>query len=614
MSSTRASFKNLGQRGGAPASGPGPFRDLLASQAGGIILPAFIFFAVIAVLMVGMFSRMSMERSRQSVHTLKSARGKALADAGVQLALARLDYRAGKIPERLAAFGTANALSDSDVWRYVNDNALLFWTERLNGFSTTGVAAGKVNPNFALTPDGKEAYFQFRESSHSVRVAIRNANAVYGNALVVSGINDVTLRYSFVIESSDVVTGRTTRVESYAGGLTDQVDTLQIHLSRPLSRYNLFSDSNTLPSGEPVYDWNRYSGRVYSRHALFVAGGAWFDGPVEISADAVVGERFRYAEKDGDGWEIYDWEDPSKKPLKSDNSVAKVTVGAPVLSLPGSIEEDMQRRIAYTGDPATPAAGQPGAVTLPTGNGVYTAVRAVPYMDGTTPNQPVSVYVVGSATITLENELPWKKSNLFHIDREGYPRETVRQDVGEWRNPFFLIFVEGKAWVRGELSQGNKVTVASHNDLLVMGDVMYADMYPNEETVAGLLSWGGNVLISKDFVEDGQHKVQAVIMAPEGGFGAESWENFSDPAKRVEDYPINYLGTGVKGTIYHMGSIVRKWALPTLSPDIKHGWVLETQFDPDLENRKAPPYFPANGPYVLFTPERASPSGRFKLN
>lgn len=84
--------------------------------------------------------------------------------------------------------------------------------------------------------------------------------------------------------------------------------------------------------------------------------------------------------------------------------------------------------------------------------------------------------------------------------------------------------------------------------------------------------------------------LQAAIMAPAGGFGAQSFDNFAV-------YP------GLLGTVAHTGSFMRAYALPTLSADLTRGWQLSTQYDKDLKQAKAPPYFPANGRYQLREPQ-----------
>jgi len=574
------------QTGAAPTSGLAPFRHLPVSQTGGALLPAFLILSVVAVIFVLGFSRFSLEKSRQTNTLIHSDKGKAFADAGVQLALARLDWRLAQLPARLEDAPGMGALTDVEVDRYADPNdkgaSLQLLIRRLNGFDPA------LHPDFVDNNDGT-ASFIIDQPPHQVRVTLRDASDV-GDAMTTGGINDVTLYYGYRIESLDTKSGRSTAVQSYAETPADLDETIQVHLSRSLSRYNLFAVNNVTPGpgGKPIYDRNSYRGPVYSEQEFFIAGDPRYDDKVMISRKA----RTSYTHVP-DPWHDDDFR-------KADDSPANLALDVPDIPMPSSVQEDEQKRVAWSGSPT-------GPMPNPAGPGVTPAQKKVMYKNGQELTDEVAAYVKGDAEIVIENT---QQTNKFHITVDGV-KSVIEQDVAARRAPYFFIYVDGKTRVRGELSQGNRVTVAAKDDVVINGDILYADTFPNEDTVMGLISWNGHVLIAKDFDPDSQNKVYAVIMAPKGGFGAEGHEN------NFADYPRDSYGNGLKGTIYHTGSIIRGYSIPTFAFDAaaqtSWGWNLETQYDGDLANKKTPPYFPASGPYQLMELKNALVKDFYKI-
>src|SRR5262249_28085658 len=117
----------------------------------------------------------------------------------------------------------------------------------------------------------------------------------------------------------------------------------------------------------------------------------------------------------------------------------------------------------------------------------------------------------------------------------------------------------------------------------------------------GLVSWDGNVLVTKDAPVSTAINLHAVVMTPSGGFGAEGYNPFS----------ANYT-TNV-GTIIHKGSLIRMYAIPT-NDGATLGWDLKSFYDPDLADKKAPPYFPGNGKYELRNESNSRVVDRYTFN
>lgn len=542
----------------------------------GFILPLVVFSAAVLFIVVATIAYQTAAQSRQTVASLRASETESYGNEGIQHGLVFLNKRLSYLPDRILngmpdGAGGVRYLSNTDVQNYVTTPAL-FWVDMMNGIEENGEPV-PTQPDFLLE-DANNAAFALETASHTIIVRLVSAFHIAPiEAENTSGYNNVTLRYGYKIISTEKMSvagsneiGRTVTVESSIR--PEHIDYLiQIHLVRELSRYNLFAENNTTSDGLVMYDRTTYGGRVYSRGTLYVTGAPRFNGDVEISNQASPA----FYHKDTGTDFIF---------RKSDGSLNPPRIIEP-LSLPSTSDMGFLRDMCHK-----MSLGQnPDALTNP---GIYVGTSSVGGVERVT-----TVYVNGNDAVPtqIRISLPVSGTNQFQIDRVGTGESLiVTHYVGEQRS--FLIFVDGDLWIDGVMSEGTQLTVSARDDIKVTNNLVYESGSVSAQTVAGLVSWQGNILVAKDIPPDPGStiknlRIHGVLMAVNGAFGAEGFE----------DFPGNYMGYA--GTINHIGAFIRKWNLPTLSADGTRGWGIVTAYDPYLAEAKAPPYFPANSRYKL---------------
>ncbi|MBI4376249.1 MAG: hypothetical protein HY549_07340 [Elusimicrobia bacterium] len=538
----------------------------------GILIPAALFLTLFITVFILLTAQRILRQSKDSVMLSQSAGGSAGAQGGIQLGMARLALRLSHVSDRVTN-GTPSGpgvrwMSEGDMQRYTSLRPADFWTDNLLGFALSD------ETDFASPDGGQTAVFGIDNSTHAVTVRLIFA----GYSLGSSGYNDVTLRYGFEIISTDKKTGLVSRAKSY---LSTPDYNISVRLQRPLSRYNLFAMFNTFPpalGGAPVYDGASYTGPIYSENTLYVQGAGPPGSPsyaddIEISTAASPA----YVHRTDGGFTLRHPDGSANNPIRVDAQ-----------AFPGSLDAEEHKKTAFW--------GFTGAPNLPVGldaNSIFAASSLVPRVSGDVILSTVSVYVSGDARIWMDELGPGVESTTFYISCPPAAAPVpVPLLVAELSVPQLLIYVDGSLLLKGAVSQRSKITIASRDDLVLIGSVTYANgAMPSSVTVVGLVSWNGNILISNG-IESEDLTLQAVIMAPTGGFGAQGFENF----------PANY--SEYKGTVRHTGAFIRRYALPTLSSDLTLGWGMTTQYDGDLRSNKSPPYFPGAGHYELADPQK----------
>jgi len=588
--------------------------DRLVRNDRGVALATVYFMSVMALAAALLFSFQALATNRASVWTLKSDQVKSQADAGVQLGIARLS----RVLAALEETSQLDGITESRMREYDQAEPGAFWTDHAVTWKAGTPQAGMPlrladETPFELSSDKLSASFTINTPEHAVKVKLVYANAMpkidrpVGRATLTTGYNDVRLRYRYEIDSESQVkmadgraVARVTRVRSYAENPVDAENTVQVRLSRSLTRYNLFVENNTTPSGTPIYSSVNYKGKVYSVNKMYLTDDPTFNATVELVQPT-----------DALAWQYKS--DPSIVPPKTFKFVnskgdplikgKELVLGASLIPWPDYVEEDLQRRIAQYG---TPQPAGPAQVLTP---GVYPApADIVPQTSGGNGLLRRAIYVNGDAEVTLK---AIDGKTHYIVKPAVGALYTEVQEVALWENPEFLIFVDGRLKIEGQVADRTKFTAASTGDLIVTNDLVYEGGIPNDDTVVGLLSWKGHVLVAKDV---GQNSIavkyprnlyiHAVIMAPNGGFGAEGFDTLVSYALKSDE-------SAYRGKIFHVGSQIRRYSLPTQDSakitdpvgtpcrDTPCGWGLATEFDTDLESTKAPPYFPANGPYTL---------------
>jgi len=578
----------------------------------GFALPVFMMLVIVTSIMVLSLSRRAMRSSHLTVQKVRNVQGKKVAEGGIQVGLVRLERRLEFLEDRILEEG----MTEEKLMSYAkaDDDSLsigepgMFWVDFMQ--ELPGQPADESD--FAVDPSSWVAHFTIDNSTHFITVRLKYANNDVSDTGAVepsaTGFNDVWLRYNYEIEAQDKSTGKIARVESYAQNRGDKDLTIQVHIARLLSQYNLFAEYNREPpvdpddpdSGDPVYDNRVYNGPVYSKHTFYVWDdpGPIFNSSVQISTQALADIPH------GSYWHIntgsaFEFVNDLGEKLE-DNGL--LNLDTRVLELPGHIEEDVQKVIAYYGIPGQP--WPPVVVPLP--NSVHHKIMSVDLNGGTRGDVSVSFYVNGDANIVLEKKPP--RTTVFRIESPPGSGDwtVIEQDVGVIRDPYFLVYVDGQARVGGQVSERTKLTIAARDDVIITSSITYSGNLPSDDTVIGLVSWNGHVLISQDIQasENVLLYLHAVIMTPNGGFGIENWLDLKKDPDDPINPPVIYLN--YRGKVFHTGAVIRKYALPTLNKfKASLGWGIETQYDRALKSRKAPPFFPGNGAYQLLDAHQA---------
>lgn len=539
-----------------------------AKNKKGFVLPLVLFLSVIMFIGVVFLSLHSRVTATNTINLNKQLASDSNTDAALQQGLAILTRRISYLPDRItngipdvSAPGGKRLISNDNVSNYVNTSPCSFWVEWMNDIN------GETN--FALE-NPSTASFEVDTSSYHLKISLLSAvNPANAQAENTSGYNNVTLRYGYQITAIEKLSGRG-KSQSIISSMRaeHQGELIQVHLVRELSRYNLFAINNKTKSGTILYDRTSYTGRVYSKNTFYVSGTGTneprYGDVVEISNVASPS----YLHKDGIAFTFKHPDDTPNPP-----------VIVPPVDLPSSIEMDSQKDLCHR-----MSSGQnPDALTTP---GVYVGTSSI---NGVVKN--TSIYVNGGADNTsVLISIPSLGVNRFTINSVAGGSRVIDQDVTA--SPGFVVFVDGKMSIEGKIAEGTKLTVNGRDNILITSDLNYESGVMSANTVLGLVSWTGDVLVARNIPPLPGHAVKelslhGVIMTIDGAFGVEGGDDFN----------ANY--SGYAGTIYHKGAFVRKWGLPTMSPDGSKGWGLVSEYDPYLKEAKAPPFFPGNGAYKL---------------
>lgn len=548
-----------------------------SSESKGIAIISVLYLSFFIVAFVVLLSSLALQNSRGLAQLIKYHQQSFIADGGVQLGLAHLNKKLSYVEKTIntgvLADGTTKHITESDLLDYdTNGHAGKFWIDFINGL------AGE--PDFTSTDGFNTAQFSISDASHDVNVRLFFANPQTGPTKTTSGYNDVTLRYGYEIESTpkdaSCYKGKTLKIRSYADNYSDADRAIQIHIGRSLSNYNMFTEWNTLPDKTtPIYDSVSYTGDVYSAHTIYVSGGPKYDGKIEIA--------------NTEATPVYHKASGTSYTFQKSNGSTNVPEIVTPKNFPGSTDETVQKAIAYWGD-----AGY--ALPPVTFGEIHLGTSTITLANGSVEVSTVSVYSLGNTSVTIVNMLPEQTTTLYRIlNYDSGQQVDVYQYVWKLKDPYFLIYADGNMKVQGRVTGGSKTTIAASYNLTIMDDIEYGTngnkplgYDPLTDTVIGLISWNSDILITKDLPGTGNNiTLDAVIMAPKGGFGAEGWSN------------IDSVYTEYKGNVMHTGAFIRYYALPTLSHDGRKGWGLFTQYDSALASMKSPPFFPGNGDYKL---------------
>ncbi len=533
-------------------------------KAGGFVLPLVVFISILMLMGIAFMSVHSKVNAKNTVNMSQKLSAQTATEAVLQKGLSTLNKRVSNVSERILngveveGQSGKKYITNDDIERYVTHSPASFWTDWMNGVSG--------EPNFNLIDDNK-ASFEIDNADYHLVIevisAVKPSNAQSENT---SGYNNVTLRYGYQITATDKASNKT---EVIASSLRPEhmANLIQIHLVRELSRYNLFSINNTTRGGTPLFDRTSYTGRIYSKHTYYVAGTGvneprYSDG-VEISNQAGPS----YQHKDGIAFQF-------KYPNGTPNPPSIVE---PV-ELPATLAKEDQKALCHK-----MGQGQnPTALATP---GIYTGLSLI---NGVNIENTIFVNSGGANTaITIKSI--GSGNNRYSVTLNGVTKEILHNASSSG----FLVFVDGPLSISGTLAEGTKATVNATNTILITDSLEYESGVMSANTVLGLVSWEGDILVAKNIPPPpGQAlknlNLHGVIMTIEGAFGVEGADDF------ITNYPTGYVGT-----INHKGSFIRKWGLPTLSADGSKGWGLISVYDPYLKEAKSPPYFPGNGRYKI---------------
>lgn len=553
-------------------------RHMVCLDESGVFMPIVLMMSALLFAAIGilLFGRMAQDKNK--INKTLNLRASSVDFAGPQNGLVYLAKRLSYLPDRISIGlplqnGGAKMISDSDIGNYINLSPASFWVDWMNGIKEGGEPV-PTQPDFVLI-DPNTVAFTVETSSFVINIKLISAfNLAPVENASSSGYNNVTLRYGYEISSqqktsiagsTQTTLGKSLTISSIFK--TDSLDKLiQVHLVRELSRFNLFAISDTMPDGTILYDRTSYSGQIYLGQTFYVGGTPTFGDAVLIAKTAspsflhqTLGSNFSFKKLNG-------------------------AINAPKLvdpiDMPTTSTQNNLKSITHKMDLGqNPDALTSFGVYVGTSDAGGDTVMSTIYVNGTD----------GLDTIVKISQLN-ATVNQYQVIH-GATNLIIGQDVNVSQT--FVIFVEGKMYIEGTVAEGTKVTISATQDVIITNDLTYASGIVGPNTVIGLVSWTGNILVSNNILPPvGQGiknlVIHGVLMAVNGAIGAQGFDDF------ITNYPSGYVGT-----INHSGAIIRKWNLPTLSIDGTRGWGLQTVYDPHLTQSKAPPYFPANGYYKL---------------
>ncbi len=539
-----------------------------------VIMICGLLFAAIGTVLFSLIVQ-----SRNRVNTQQRIKTESTNELGPQNGLVILSQRLSYLPQRIAngitdANGNVRVISEPDMENYALNTPALFWMDWLNNITDSGSPVAN-QPDFVLIDSNTVSYtVDTPDNVITIKlIAAFNLGAPLQDPNS-SGYYNVTFRYGYEIAaqkkitvagSTVTTTGRTITIASVLQ--TDYVDKLiQVHLVRALSRFNLFAINDTMADGTILYDRTSYSGPVYLQNTLYLGGTPTFASTVQISNAAT--PPFLH-QTSGTG---FVFKNPS-------GALNPPSIIAPI-AMPTTSTQDSIKSIANKMN-----LGQnPTASTVP---GIYVGTTDVSGV-----NTISSIYINASdgQDIVIKISNPDSNTNRYHIVH-GADDKTIDQNVITL--PTFLIFADGRLLIEGPIAEQSKITINSAADTIITNDLEYASGSVGPNTILGLVSWNGNILVAQNIPPPANQSIKnltihGVMMAVNGAFGAQGYQDFA------ANYPGGYVGT-----IYHTGAFIRQWNLPTLSNDGSKGWGLQTTYDSYLAQSKAPPYFPGNGAYNL---------------
>ncbi len=249
-------------------------------------------------------------------------------------------------------------------------------------------------------------------------------------------------------------------------------------------------------------------------------------------------------------------------------------------------------------------------------NGIYIPATNKDVLTG-------GIYVKGNSTIAMSVDV--NDHAVYTITQGSNTRRiTVDEDAGTTTvlNPAdnssvvysgmpvgssaagSLIYVEGSITaLSGTVQRDTQLTIASHDDITITNNVLYADYTPavgtpgnasyvppsaeGKENLLGIVSWNGNVHIASTAPDD--VNIHATIMAENGVFTVD-----------------NYNNGDIKGTATLLGGVITNdygafGQFNSNTGQTSSGYGRNFVYDQRMQQGYAPPYFPSLATFIAFT-------------
>ncbi len=167
-----------------------------------------------------------------------------------------------------------------------------------------------------------------------------------------------------------------------------------------------------------------------------------------------------------------------------------------------------------------------------------------------------------------------------------------------------LIYVEGSITaLSGTVQRDTQLTIASHDDITITNNVLYADYTPavgtpgnasyvppsaeGKENLLGIVSWNGDVHIAGSAPDD--VNIHATIMAENGVFTVD-----------------NYNNGDIKGVATLLGGVITNdygafGQFNSNTGQTSSGYGRNFVYDQRMQQGYAPPYFPSLATFIAFT-------------
>ncbi|MBF0532942.1 MAG: DUF4900 domain-containing protein [Candidatus Omnitrophica bacterium] len=394
--------------------------------------------------------------------------------------------------------------------------------------------------------------------------------------------------YQFMAETRAIIAGVNRRL-ALSGDFTVRVQ------RDNFARYSLYTNSQSMPDNTPVYfnAGTNFYGPVHTNDRFNFAYNPSFSDQVTQTQSSA-----RYNNKGSPLLIEDDHNSNIDVPVFAqglDRSAPSVSLSSPVAEQ-SVIDQARGGQTYSTNGIYVPASGS----TL--NGGIYVKGDSSVALSVDASNNAVYTITQGSATKTITVNRSTNQTTVVSggssTTYSGKPEGVDR--IGT------LIYVDGNITdLRGTIQQDTQLTVSSHNDTTINGNITYASYTPgsgtpgttgytppevdNATNLLGIVSWTGNVHIGSSAPSNMQ--IHGTLLAKNG---IVTVDNYDDQTR------------GDRGIITVLGGVIQNnygafGQFNSASGTRVSGYGRNFVYDQRMKTGSAPPYFPTLNTFVAFT-------------